>query len=156
MHPRSLAHVGVAVPDIEEAIEWYRDVLGWTLLTEPRHVVGNEGYGGRRAVDVLGEFEEMTVANLVTGNQVGIELFEFEPAEEDDAPKRSGYFHVCVVDPDVEELAARIDRRGGEHHSEIWRLHEDTGKYRLTYCKDPYDNVIEIFSHNQEQMHNPI
>lgn len=156
MHPRSLAHVGVGVPDIEEAIEWYEDLFGWTLLTEPRRVTEDDGYGRRRAVDVLGEFEEMTVATLVTGNGVGVELFEFEPREQTGEPARDGYFHVCVVDPDVEGLAERIADRGGEHHSEVWRLHEDDPTYRLTYCRDPYGNLIEIFSHNQEQMYNPI
>lgn len=157
MHPRSLAHVGVAVPDIDAAIDWYEELFGWTLLTEPRRVSGDEeGYGRRRAVDVLGEFESMTVATLVTGNQVGVELFEFEPEDHADEPARDGYFHVCVVDPDVEGLAEHIDDRGGEHHAEIWRLHEDDPTYRLTYCRDPYGNLIEIFSHNQEQMYNPI
>ncbi len=156
MHPRSLAHIGVAVPDLEEAIEWYEDLLGWTLLIEPRRVTDADGYGRRRAVDVLGDFEEMTVATLVTGNQVGVELFEFEPQDRDESPDRTGYFHVCVVDPDVEGLAERIADRGGKHHADVWRLHENDPKYRLTYCKDPYGNLIEIFSHNQEQMYNPI
>lgn len=164
MHPRSIAHVGVTVPDIEEAIEWYRDVLGWTLLTEPRTVDGTDGVGGpdnyeeRRAKDVLGEFDQMTVATLVTGNQVGIELFEFTPSDGAAAvdQDRTGFFHLCVVDPDVEGLAETIDERGGNHHAEVWRLHEDLAEYKLTYCRDPYGNRIEIFSHNQEQMYNPI
>ena len=158
MHPRSVAHIGVTVPDLQEAIDWYREILGWTLLTEPRTVVGNEGFGGERAVDVLGDFEEMRVANLVTGNQVGVELFEFTPSSRSDDvdPKEPGIFHLCVVDPDVEGLADSIDASGGQHYSKIWRLHEDNEEYKLTYCKDPFGNLIEIYSHNQEQMNNPL
>jgi catechol 2,3-dioxygenase-like lactoylglutathione lyase family enzyme len=157
MDPRSLAHVGVAVPDLEEAVEWYREVLGWTMQTEPRTVRGGDGYAGTRAVDVLGEFEEMTVVTLRTGNGVGIEVFEFSPAgprDGRDAPHQ-GYFHVCVTDPDVEGLAASIDDRDGDHHAKIWRLYEDDEEYRLTYCRDPYGNLIEIYSHDQERMHDP-
>jgi len=155
MHPRSLAHVGVAVPDLDEAVEWYREVLGWSLQTEPRTVRGGEGYAGRRAVDVLGEFREMRVATLLTGNGVGIEVFEFAPSgQQDDAP-HAGYFHVCVTDPDVEGLAGTIDARGGDHYARVWRLHEDDETYRLTYCEDPYGNLIEIYSHAQAQMHTP-
>lgn len=158
MDPRSLAHVGVAVPDLDEAVEWYREVLGWTPLTEPRTVRGGDGYAGTRAVDVLGEFEEMSVVTLRTGNGVGVEVFEFsaaDPRDERDDP-RQGYFHVCVTDPDVEGLAASIDDHGGEHYARIWRLYEHEEEYRLTYCRDPYGNLIEIYSHDQERMHGSI
>lgn len=156
MYPRTLAHVGVAVPDLEEAVEWYREVLGWTPQTGPRSVDGGDGYAGRRAEDVLGEFREMRVATLLTGNGIGVEVFEFtpeEPGADGDAP-RAGYFHICVTDPDVEDLAETIDASGGDHYSDVWRLHEDD-EYRLTYCEDPYGNLIEIYSHTQAQMHVP-
>ena len=153
-YPRSLAHVGITVPDIEEAIDWYQDIFGWTLLKEPRTATGGDGYGGRRAVDVLGDFSEMTVAHLMTGNQVGIELFEFSDTEASARTdrKQPGLFHLCVVDPNVEALARRIDQRGGEHYSEIWPLFEGDEEHVLTYCKDPYGTLIEIYSHSHEQM----
>ena len=28
-YPRGLAHVGITVPDIEAAMDWYADVLGF-------------------------------------------------------------------------------------------------------------------------------
>jgi methylmalonyl-CoA/ethylmalonyl-CoA epimerase len=39
-------HVGVAVPDLDEAIAFYRDVLGFEL----RHTETNEGQGVREAM----------------------------------------------------------------------------------------------------------
>ncbi len=33
-----LNHVGVAVPDIDKAIAFYRDVMGVTDITEPKHL----------------------------------------------------------------------------------------------------------------------
>lgn len=154
-YPRALAHVGLAVPDIDEAIEWYTDVLGWRRLKGPRISTSTEGYGGRRAVDVLGEYTEMKVAQLLTGNGIGVELFEFEDAAEPQTsePRRMGYFHICVVDPDVEGLAAKIDQFGGDHYSDVWRLYEDSDTYLLTYCTDPFGNMIEIYSHSHAEMH---
>lgn len=154
-YPRGLAHVGVTVPDIEEAIEWYQDVLGFTLIKGPDTVVAGEGHGGRQALDVLGEFEEMQLAHLATGNQIGIELFEFAatPDERDPADiTQLGYFHICVIDPDVEGLAERIDAAGGEHFSKVWNLWEDDDEYVLTYCRDPWGNLLEIYSHSYERM----
>lgn len=149
------AHVGVTVPDIEEAIEWYVDVLGWTLLKGPRSSRGGEGFGGRRAVDLLGEYQEMKVAHLMTGNGIGIEFFEFDETDssQEHNPKQAGFFHICVVDPDVEDLATRIDQHGGNHYAEVWRLYENDDEYLLTYCRDPFGNMIEIYSHPHEQMH---
>lgn len=154
-YPRSFAHVGLTVPDIEAAVEWYTDVLGWTHLKGPRSVRGNEGFGGKRATDLLGEFEEMRVAQLVSGNGVGVEFFEFTPNDvvESTDPKRAGFSHICVVDPDVKELAKTIEEEGGRHHTHIWRLYEGVPDYTLTYCEDPFGNLIEVYSHSHEQMH---
>lgn len=154
-YPRTLAHVGITVPDVDEAMQWYRNVLGWRRLKPPRKSRGNQGYGGRRAVDLLGEYEEMKVVQLVTGNGIGIELFEFPGVADTQEPdfKERGYSHICVVDPDVSGLATKIDQAGGDHYSDVWRLYEDTDEYLLTYCKDPFGNLIEIYSHSHEQMH---
>lgn len=152
---RDFAHVGVTVPDIDEAIDWYTNVFDWTILKGPRSSKGGEGFGGKRAENLLGEYREMKVAHVMTGNGVGIEFFEFDGEEDTEPrrPKEQGAFHICVVDPDVEALAAEIDRRGGDHYSEVWRLYEDDDEYTLTYCKDPFGNMIEIYSHSHEEMH---
>ncbi|WP_435361899.1 VOC family protein [Haloarchaeobius sp. DFWS5] len=154
-YPRGLAHVGLTVSDLDEAIEWYTDVLGFSHVEGPNTITANEGHGGRQAVDVLGEFEEMHFAHLATGNQIGLELFEFTSTEGDTEPDptRPGLFHLCVIDPDVEGLAARIEEAGGDHHSDVWQIFEDDDEYTLTYCKDPYGNLLEIYSHSHERIY---
>ncbi|WP_394351764.1 VOC family protein [Halogeometricum sp. CBA1124] len=47
-YPRGLAHVGLTVPDIDEAIDWYTTVLGFSHVRGPETVVADEGYAGRR------------------------------------------------------------------------------------------------------------
>lgn len=154
-NPRGFAHVGITVPDMEEAIRWYQTVLDWELIKGPSTSRGNEGHGGRRAVNLLGEFEEMKVAQLTTGNQIGIELFEFDETTgvSNTNPKAPGLFHICVIDPDVEGLAEKIAEHGGSHEAKIWSLYEGDDTYELTYCTDPYGNIIEIYSHSHELMH---
>jgi len=153
--PRPFAHVGLTVPDLTAAIEWYEDVFDWSVLKRPQSSTAHEGYAGKRAVDLLGDYGTMRVAHLRTGNGIGVELFEFEDTEgpTDPVPSRPGLFHVCVVDPDVEGLAATVDRRGGDHYADVWQLYEDTDEYRLTYCRDPFGNLIEIYSHDHDEMH---
>jgi catechol 2,3-dioxygenase-like lactoylglutathione lyase family enzyme len=41
-YPRAVNHVGVGVADIERAIRWYQEVLGFTLLMGPKTVRGDD------------------------------------------------------------------------------------------------------------------
>lgn len=45
-HPRAMNHVGVGVSDIEKAIHWYQEILGFTLLKGPLEVHADQGYRG--------------------------------------------------------------------------------------------------------------
>jgi len=152
--PRAFAHVGVTVPDIDEAIEWYESVLGFERLMEAQTIAGDgESQISELCLDVLGEFEEVRIAHLGTGGQTAIELFEFREGKESEPnPKEEGYFHVCVIDPNIEELAAEIEETGGDHHTEVWELFPGQ-RYRMTYCKDPWGNLLEIYTHGHERIY---
>lgn len=153
-YPRGLAHVGMTVPDIEAAMDWYEDVLGFEPIMGPVEVEHGEEHIGKLCADVLGEFDTVSIAHVATGNQVAVELFEFEETgpENDPDPTEAGYFHACVIDPNIEELAAEIVDSGGEHHTEIWNLFPDQ-PYRMTYCKDPWGNIVEIYTHSHERIY---
>lgn len=130
---------------------WYEDVLGFEHLGEPRTVDRSDGPDWERVVDLLDHsFDTVRIGHLATGNQVGVELFEFAetPAENDSVPSDPGVFHVCVIDPDVEGLAATIDEAGGDHYSEVWTGGSDD--LVATYCRDPWGNRIEITSRSYE------
>ncbi|WP_255170686.1 VOC family protein [Natrononativus amylolyticus] len=153
-YPRGMAHVGVTVPDIDGAMAWYEDVLGFEPVMGPLEIDHGEEHIGRLCADVLGEFDTVRIGHMATGNQVGFELFEFDAdrGEADPDPREPGYFHVCVIDPEIEALAEEIDAAGGEHHTEIWRLFPDQ-EYRMTYCKDPWGNLLEIYTHGHERIY---
>ena len=153
--PRVLTHVGLVVPDIHAAVEWYSSVLGFTLLGPPV-LLSAASHAGRVAAAIYGEgFGSCKQAQLAAGNGVALELFEFvEPAVQRRSGEfeywRAGFFHICVVDPEIEALAARIEATGGRRRSEILTLFEDEPQ-RLVYCEDPFGNLVEIFTHSHEQ-----
>jgi catechol 2,3-dioxygenase-like lactoylglutathione lyase family enzyme len=153
-HPRGLAHVGVTVPEIEAALEWYEDVLGFETIMGPVEIEHGEDQIGRLCADVLGEFDTVRIAHVATGNQVAVEFFEFDRTEPgpDPDPAAPGYFHLCVIDPEIETLASEIEDSGGEHHTDIWALFPDQ-PYRMTYCKDPWGNLVEIYTHSHERIY---
>jgi catechol 2,3-dioxygenase-like lactoylglutathione lyase family enzyme len=163
IHPRSFNHVGVGVSDLEQAIRWYHEVFGFVLLHEPFEVSTDDGsYSGRQAANVLGNrFRSMRMAHMSSGNGVGIELFQLlVPPHERRTPSlefwKSGFFHICVTDPDVETAVARIVEHGGNQLSDIWAVEPQSKDHRICYCEDLFGNIIEIYSHSYEQMYGGI
>ena len=87
-YPKSINHVGVGVADIERAIHWYQEVLGFTLLMGPMEVRAEPGYRANEVRDVLGHnFNAMLQAHMVSVNGIGIELFQLlDPPHEKREP----------------------------------------------------------------------
>jgi catechol 2,3-dioxygenase-like lactoylglutathione lyase family enzyme len=166
MPTRAFNHVAVSVTDIESAMRWYRDVIQMTLLVEPReittYVKEQEKYDPHLATLVrtifgprLGKFK---ICHMRSANGVGIELFEFiEPAavsrqEEENNFEywKTGYFHIALTEPNIEEIADKIALSGGKRRTDIMELVPGSGK-KICFCEDPFGNVIEIYSHSYEQ-----
>ena len=152
--PRPMAHVGVTVPDIDAALEWYEDVLGFRRLFGPVTVDGDaDSPAAELCRDLFGEFETVRIAHTASGNETGVEFFEFDSVTRRETdPHETGLFHICVVDPDVEELAAEIDAAGGSHDSGVWPIFPDRA-YRLTYCSDPWGNRVELYTHGYQEIY---
>jgi catechol 2,3-dioxygenase-like lactoylglutathione lyase family enzyme len=142
-----ITHVGIAVPELERAMRWYRQVLGFEMLGETTRVREDEGHAGVVAADVLGPGSFLQ-GQLVGVNGVGLELFEFE----EPSAGRCGIFHMCVVAPDVAATADRIVADGGRRTSRIWPIFEGE-PYVMCYCEDPFGNIVELYSHGHERVY---
>jgi catechol 2,3-dioxygenase-like lactoylglutathione lyase family enzyme len=154
---RGIAHVGVTVTDLERAVEWYRDVLGFEPLGASVEVSTDQGHAGAMAADVFGpRLRRFRQAHLASANGVALELFEFvEPRSERRREtfqyRKTGPFHVCLVAPDIEQLAERVEAGGGRRRtSRIWEIFPGE-PYRACFCDDPFGNVIELYSHSHER-----
>ncbi len=155
--PRAIAHIGITVTDLDRAVEWYRDVLGFEPIAAPVEVSVDDGHGGAVAADVFGpRLRRMRIAHLAGANGVALELFEFlEPRSEPRADNfeywKTGPFHICLLAPDIEQLAERIAATGGARRtSRIWAMFPGE-PYLTCYCEDPFGNVLELFSHSHER-----
>lgn len=148
-------HVGISVPDLAGALRWYEDVLGFRVLTPPVQMDAEDPQLGEALREMLGPaVRRFKMAHLRSANGVGLQMFEFvdppaAPAAEAGAYWRTGIFHLCVTDPDIEGLAARIEAAGGRR-SRVWRQIPGA-PYAAAYCADPFGNVIEINSHGYEE-----
>ncbi|TQR16148.1 VOC family protein [Psychrobacillus soli] len=151
----AITHIGLSVPDIERAIKWYEEILDFKLIAGPYSFNSRNESKDNMTNDLLGDnIIKMRNPHMMAGNQVGIELFEFqEPSIKNRNMKDyKGYFHICLIADDIERLAEKIESFGGKRRSDIWNVWE--GKpYYLVYCEDPYGNIIELYNHSTETMY---
>ena len=158
-YPRIFNHIAVGVSDLDRAIKFYTEIFGFVLLRGPFEVLAHEGHPGEMASDVLGPtFGQMRQAHLGTANGVGFELFQLvSPSHQRREPSleywKNGFFHICVTDPNVEELVQRMSESGGKQLSKVWSMSPDSPETRMCFCEDPFGNVIEIYSHSYEQLY---
>lgn len=154
-YPKTFSHIGITVPNIEEAVKFYTEVLGFYIIMEPSVVKEeNETAIGQMCIDVFGEgWGTFKIAHLSTGDKIGFELFEFldskdlKPTFE---PFRTGLFHFSIQDPDVERLVKKIVDAGGKQRMPIREYYPGDKPYRMCYVEDPFGTVFEIYSHSYE------
>ena len=154
-YPRTFSHIGITVPNIEEAVKFYTEVLGFYVIMEPTVVKEeSETAIGQMCIDVFGEgWGTFRIAHLSTGDKIGFELFEFNESKEQEPvfePFRSGLFHFSIQDPDVEGLVKKIVDAGGKQRMPIREYYPGEKPYRMVYVEDPFGTVFEIYSHSYE------
>lgn len=153
-YPRTFSHIGLSVPNLEQAVKFYTEVMGWYVIMEPAVVVEDDSAIGVMCTDVFGKgWGKFRIAHLATGDKIGIELFEFpenEKPENNFEYWKTGIFHYCVQDPDVEGLVEKIVEYGGKQRMPIREYYPGEKPYRMVYCEDPFGNLVEIYSHSYE------
>ncbi|MEC8011002.1 MAG: lactoylglutathione lyase family protein [Pseudomonadota bacterium] len=154
-YPRNFSHIGISVPNVEKAVEFYTDVLGWYLIMPPTVITEDKSAIGEMCTDVFGAgWDSFKIAHLSTGDKIGVEIFEFKNACNPDNNFeywKTGVFHFCVQDPNLEELAEKIEKAGGKRRMKKPRYYFPGEKpYRMIYMEDPFGNILEIYSHSYE------
>lgn len=154
-YPRAFSHIGITVPDLEKAVQFYTEVMGFYVLMPPTDVEEeNESAIGQMCIDVFGTgWKHFRIAHLSTSDKIGIELFEFKEAKQERPafnPFKAGLFHFCVQDPDVEGLVQKIVEHGGKQRMPIKEYYPGDKPYRMCYVEDPFGVVFEIYSHSYE------
>ncbi len=150
--PRALNHIGITVPDVWGAIDWYGAVFGFALVMGPR-VLQAGAVATHETPSIFGpRFRKAYQAHLVTANGIGLEMFQFvDPPVEEPADKleywRRGYWHLAFTAPDIDAFCERVVAAGGKRRIPTFTFIPGR-PYQLIYCEDPWGNIIELFSHH--------
>jgi len=154
---KAMNHVAVSVPDLDKAIRWYHEILGFNAITEQIDGTSDNSHLGRILTDIFGaEFRKLKLVHMISKNQVGFEVFQFiDPKAERPANNfeywKTSFFHICITEPNIEQLTKKIAESGGKQRTKVWEL--IPGKpYKIAYCEDPFGNIIEIYTHSYEEV----
>jgi catechol 2,3-dioxygenase-like lactoylglutathione lyase family enzyme len=137
---RSLAHTGVCVPNVDEAVVWYRDVLGMKVLSPPYTMSGPE---------IERDMGEMVPGLSIRAAILGFDRSDhvLEVIEYPGSPGRPvvrsltdhGLSHVALVCDDVAATRASLVERGVRF---LTSGTADVAGLRTTWFEDPYGIVF--------------
>jgi len=134
-------HVAMSVPDINDAVAFYCDALGFEVVTQ-----GSWEKGYTVADNIVGLKDSVSNTAMLRGPNIYIELFEFiEPAPEAQDPNypvnNHGITHFCLQVTDIEAEYERLKKAGMRFNCEPQQM----GGSAATYGRDPFGNVIELY-----------
>jgi lactoylglutathione lyase family protein len=152
--PRTFSHIGLSVPDLDAAVKFYTEVLGFYMINAPLDIHEDDSPVGQMCTDVFGAgWDSLRIAHLATADRIGFELFEFKnnKAPDENLPFRQhGTFHFAIQDPDLEGLLERIVAAGGKQRMPVREYFPGEKPYRMVYVEDPFGIVFELYSHSYE------
>ncbi len=137
------AHAAICVPDVEEAVRWYSDILGLTVLSPPYLMEGEaierdmgellpSPVAVKAAIVGLGADDH--VIELIEYPKVGIPTEPVPPTV-----ARLGLTHIGLVCDDIDRTRADLESRGVEFIvtgvANVARLH-------TTWFCDPWGTVF--------------
>jgi len=137
---RGAHHVAISTPDMERALSFYRDLMGF------KEVMRGEWPAGIEQVNkVLGLPDSSAKQVMLKGGNLCIELFEFAvptptPLKENRPVCDHGHTHLCFDVVDIESEYERLVAGGVKFNTPP----QDFGEVKSTYGRDFDGNVFEI------------
>jgi len=156
--PKTINHIAISVPDVERALKWYQEVMGFTIIRGPTELAADDTQIGNALQNIFGsKFKKLRIVWLSSSNNIGFEIFQFiEPKQVIENKQseywRGGVIHISFTEPNIEDLIKKVCGTGGRQLSKVWELNSEK-HHKLVFCADPFGNIIEIYSHSFEQFH---
>ena len=126
IHVNRVHHIAIICSDYERTLEFYKRVLGFTVLAE-NYREESKGYK----------------TDLALGNQYVIELFSFpSPPVRPTNPEAAGLRHLAFEVDDILAEVEELERMGVEH--EAIRIDPSTNR-RFMFFHDPDGLPLELY-----------
>lgn len=149
---RGIEHIGITVPDIEEAAKFLTDAFGaqklYDLVTEE-----DEPMEGAETEEQLGIPKGAKIIHMrlmTLGDGPNLELFQFENCTQDKSVALSdfGLTHFALYVEDINLAAQNFEKAGGKLLSEPHALAgiEEGARNRGVYGKAPWGSLVELIT----------
>ncbi len=138
---KSIHHTAISTGDFERALAFYRDLLGFEMVSELNWPTGVD------LADTITGLEGSSARSvMLRASNSSIELFEFaSPAPKPGDPRRPvcdhGITHIALEVDDIDVEYERLKAAGMSFHCPP----QDLGASRVTYGRDPDGNVLELW-----------
>ena len=110
-----LAHTGVCVPDCEAAVAYYRDVLGFTVLSPP-YVMDGDAIRADMGELLTDPAMKAAIVGFGDGGDRVLEVIEYLRADGGDARRDGladhGLSHIGLICDDVVETRKALEAKG--------------------------------------------
>lgn len=134
-----LRHFGITVTNLDESIEFYRDLLGFEVV----RIMDEEG----EHIDNFSALEGVKVRTVKmkdkTGNMIELLKYHSHPCgANNDSITRIGCSHFALTVKNLDNLLKKIVQKGYNAHCEP--QFSPDGKVKLTFCKGPDGVLLEL------------
>lgn len=142
----SIDHAALSVPDMDEALAFYCDVLGFEKtpldFTWPQ--------GAKPLDDLVGLTDSSSRVVMLKLGDTKLEVFEYKhpvgKAQDPDRPVSDhGIIHLCLAVTDIAKEYERLKAAGVRFNSGPI----DMGLETCVYGRDPFGNVLELLEKKQ-------
>ena len=137
-----LHHAALAVPNLEEALAFYCDLIGFEVVMEAEVP---SGIGAMSAA--LGTKDSGFKVRIIKKGNSCLELFEFDVAEAGYSKRpvnRNGLTHIALASNAIEQDHQNLSENGVKFNAPLM----GQAPSRFAYGRDPFGNVIELLEHN--------
>ena len=124
-----IGHIGFVVSDMERAIDFYQNKLGFTKVAELSPP-------GRQIVFL--EICKGQTIELFSGGEVTVER----------NAKTIGFAHTCLIIDDIDRTIEDLKAKGVEPNGEPRRREDGSGSFRIL---DPDGNELEMMKRGPDQ-----
>jgi catechol 2,3-dioxygenase-like lactoylglutathione lyase family enzyme len=144
-------HAGITVPDIDEAIGWFHDVMG---CTTPLTFGPFSDPAGTFMQDLLGVHPRAVIEQITMvrcGRSANIELFEYDaPDQVTTFPRNSDYagHHIAFYVTDIQAAAAYMESKGVQKFLGPLPVTDGPAAGQsINYFRAPFGTYIELISY---------